>query len=175
MVGRIADGGISGSTETVLHGNRHPRFLNLRIEHIGFLPACAVFVENYEVAAFDEELKQCGLGQYHFTAGQYLAMICGGDDAAALLASVACHAGDIVAPLAAGKHKIYFHPRIAGPAFQQMRSHRTLARSSDGKQEADAGKGFQIVVYDGFEILRRTAALAAAAQKAEGERWLHRK
>ena len=56
-----------------------------------------------------------------------------------------------------------------------MRSHRTLARSSDGKQEADAGKGFQIEIYDGFEILRRTAALAAAAQKTDGERRLHRK
>ena len=70
---------------------------------------------------------------------------------------------------------MYFHPFIAGPAFQQMRSHRTLARSSDGKQEADAGKGFQIVIYDGFEITLRTAALAEDTQKTEGERRLHRK
>ena len=172
-VGRIMQARIAGMEQFVLHGQGYGHIRQQFAQQSDHLRPGTVFVENEQVAAFDEQPEQLRRPKTFRAAFHHFPTIRRVDNPVAFGGFVVRNVLQVFPPLPGRQHEGDLQPRMLRSLVQKIGGNRQLAFSRQGDQYPDAGHGFQIVRGELSEILRRAEAIAEAAQNAEGKGWFH--
>lgn len=172
-VGRIMQARIAGMEQFVLHGQGYGHIRQQFAQQSDHLRPGMVFVENEQVAAFDEQPEQLRGRKTPYASFHHFPTIRRVDNPVAFDGFVVRNVLQIFPPLPGRQHEVNLQPGMLRPLFQKVGCNRPLGFARQGDQHPDARHGFQIVCGKLFEILRRAEAAAEAVQDAEGKDWFH--